>query len=64
MNTTRRAERSTANAVSMRSSKEEIITAAVEIIDLRTGELHQLQQRQRVLWALVALLSATLLVIG
>ena len=48
----------------MRSSKEEIASAAVELIDMQSDELQQLQQRQRVLWALVALLSAALLVRG
>ncbi len=40
----------------MRSSKEEIATAAVEIIDTQAEEITQLRQRQVILWALVALL--------
>ena len=46
----------------LRSSKDDIATAALELIDGQADQLHQLQQRQRVLWALVALLSAALLV--
>lgn len=41
----------------MRSSKEEIATAAVEIIDTQAEEITQLRQRQVILWALVALLA-------
>lgn len=42
--------------VTMRSSKEEIATAAVELIDTQAEQISQLQQRQAILWALVALL--------
>jgi len=48
--------------ITMRSSKEDIATAAVEIIDTQAEQLETLQQRQRVLWALVALLSVLLMV--
>lgn len=41
----------------LRSSKEEIATAAVEIIDSQQERLEALQQRQVILWALVALLA-------
>ena len=43
--------------VTMRSSKEEIATAAVELIDTQAEQISQLQQRQAILWALVALLA-------
>ena len=46
----------------LRSSKDDIATAAIELIDGQAEQLQELQQRQRVLWALVALLSAALLV--
>lgn len=47
--------------VTMRSSKEEIATAAVELIDTQAEQLAAMQQQQVILWALVGLL-ATLLV--
>lgn len=43
--------------VTMRSSKEEIATAAVELIDTQAERISQLQQQQAILWALVALLA-------
>ena len=43
--------------VTLRSSKEEIATAAVELIDTQAEQIAQLQQRQVILWALVALLA-------
>ena len=43
--------------VTMRSSKEDIATAAVEIIDTQQERIDQLQQQQTVLWGLVALLA-------
>lgn len=43
--------------VTMRSSKEEIATAAVELIDTQAEQIAQLQQRQAILWGLVALLA-------
>ena len=41
----------------MRSSKEEMATAAVELIDDQARQVSELQQRQTILWALVGLLS-------
>jgi hypothetical protein len=41
----------------LRSSKEEIATAAVEIIDTQQDRIDELQQRQAVLASLVALLA-------
>lgn len=46
--------------VTMRSSKEEIATAAVELIDTQAEQLAAMQQQQVILWALVGLLSALL----
>ena len=43
--------------ITMRSSKEDIATAAVEIIDTQQERIDQLQQQQNVLWGLVALLA-------
>lgn len=43
--------------ITMRSSKEDIATAAVEIIDSQQERINDLQQRQVVLWGLVALLA-------
>jgi hypothetical protein len=41
----------------LRSSKEEIATAAVEIIDTQQDRIDELQQRQVILASLVALLA-------
>lgn len=41
----------------MRSSKEEMATAAVELISDQAQQVAELQQRQAVLWALVGLLT-------
>jgi hypothetical protein len=41
----------------LRSSKEEIATAAVEIIDTQQDRIDELQQRQAILVSLVALLA-------
>lgn len=46
--------------VTMRSSKEEIATAAVELIDTQAERLAAMQQQQRILWALVGLLTTLL----
>jgi len=43
--------------ITMRSSKEEMATAAVELIDSQAQQVSELQQRQAILWALVGLLS-------
>jgi hypothetical protein len=45
-----------------RSSKPEIISAALELTDSQTATIERLQQQQRILWAaLVALTAWTLL---
>lgn len=46
--------------VTMRSSKEDIATAAVELIDTQAEQLDCLRQQQTILWGLVALLTALL----
>lgn len=46
--------------VTMRSSKEEIATTAVEIIDTQAEQIDRLQQQQAILWALVGLLATLL----
>lgn len=43
--------------ITLRSSKEEMATAAVELIDSQARQVSELQQRQTILWALVGLLS-------
>ena len=48
--------------VTMRSSKEELATAAVEMIDTQQERIEALQQQQVALWALVAVLASLLLV--
>ena len=50
--------------ITMRSSKADIADAAVELIDQQQWQLEQLRERQRVLWALVGLLSVAVLVRG
>ena len=45
----------------LRSSKDDIATAAIELIDGQAEQLQELQQRQRVLLALVGLLSVALM---
>jgi hypothetical protein len=44
-----------------RSTKAEIITASLEIIDDQSGRIAEMQERQAALWCLVALLTAALL---
>ena len=44
-----------------RNSKDEIITAAVELADCQSQEIGQLKERQLVLWALVGILSVLLM---
>jgi hypothetical protein len=41
----------------LRSSKEEIATAAVEIIDTQQDRIDELQQRQTILLALLGLVA-------
>lgn len=44
-----------------RSSKEEIITAACELVDDQAHRIGELQERQLVLWALVGVLTVLLM---
>jgi hypothetical protein len=44
--------------VTERSPKAEIITAACELTDHQAERIRDLEQRQAVLWALLALLTA------
>ena len=48
--------------ITARSSKAEIIDAALELTDSQAERIAQLEQRQTVLWALCALLALALLV--
>lgn len=43
--------------ITARSSKDDVITAALELTDGQAQRIRELQQRQTVLWALVALLA-------
>lgn len=43
--------------ITARSSKDDVITAACELVDDQAQRIRELQQRQTVLWALVALLA-------
>jgi hypothetical protein len=43
------------------SSKDQIITAAVELADYQAHQIGQLKERQLVLWALVGVLSVLLM---
>jgi hypothetical protein len=45
-----------------RSTKAEIITASLEMIDGQAARIAEMQERQAALWCLVALLTAALLV--
>ena len=47
--------------ITANSTKAEILTAAVELTDLQSNQIKQLRERQAILWALVAVLSAVLL---
>lgn len=44
----------------MKSSKDDMATAACELIDDQSERINALEQRQAILWALVAILSALL----
>lgn len=44
--------------ITERSSKPEILTAALELTDHQAGIIARLQQQQRILWAAVAALTA------
>ena len=43
------------------SSKDELITAAVELTDSQAERINQLEQHQQALWVIVAVLSALVL---
>ena len=43
--------------ITERASKAEIISAACELVDDQSARIEALQQRQAVLWTLVALLA-------
>ena len=58
--TLRQHHRNTMNTTA-RNSKDEIITAAVELADCQSQEIGQLKERQLVLWALVGVLSVLLM---
>ena len=45
-----------------RSSKDQIIGAACELVDSQAEEINRLEERQVVLWALVGVLSVLLVV--
>ena len=49
--------------ITANSTKAEILTAAVELTDLQSNQIKQLRERQAILWALVAVLSAVLLLV-
>ena len=44
------------------SSKADVITAALELTDSQAEQINRLRQQQQALWAVVAVLSALLLV--
>lgn len=44
------------HTITERSSKPEIISAAIELTDSQAATIATLQQQQRILWAAVALL--------
>jgi len=52
------------NSTTMTSTKADIITAALEITDTQAAAIDQLQQRQVILWAIVGILTATLVLKG
>ena len=49
--------------ITEKNTKAEIVSASCEIIDGQADTIHQLQERQLVLWSLVGVL-ATLLAFG
>ena len=49
--------------ITEKNTKAEIVSASCEIIDSQADTIHQLQERQLVLWSLVGVL-ATLLAFG
>jgi hypothetical protein len=47
--------------ITERSSKDEIITASLELIDDKSARIDHLEQQQVILWALVSFLFCMLL---
>lgn len=43
--------------ITARSSKDDVITAACELVDDQAARIRELQQRQTVLWVVVGLLA-------
>ncbi len=43
--------------ITERTSKAEVLTAACELADYQADRIRELEQRQLILWALVALLA-------
>jgi len=43
------------------SNKDQIITAACELVDSQAHQINELQERQLALWALVGVLSVLLM---
>jgi hypothetical protein len=48
--------------ITERSSKDDIITASLELIDDKAARIERLEQQQVILWALVSFLFCLLLV--
>jgi len=47
--------------ITERSAKADVITAALELTDSQAEEINRLRQQQQALWAVVAVLTALLL---
>lgn len=47
--------------ISTTSTKDEIVTAALELTDYQAEQINQLQGQQQILWGVVAVLAALLL---
>lgn len=47
--------------ITERSAKADVITAALELTDSQAEQINRLRQQQQALWAVVAVLSALLL---
>jgi hypothetical protein len=46
--------------ITERNTKDEILTASCELIDNQANAIHQLQERQLVLWLLVGVMAVLL----
>ena len=46
--------------ITERNTKDEILTASCELIDSQTDTIHQLRERQLVLWSLVGVMAVLL----